>query len=334
VSRADSEAAPPRAASSQGPTARSTRPPGAGSVRVIWNVNAGNKAGVSTNSVTLETMRDLMTRHGLGDDLVASESEEQAREAASEAVRAGIAIVVAAGGDGTVGVVARELLDSETALGVLPLGSVMNIGRMLGLSRDLEEAAADVERRRTRRIDVGRVDDVVFFEAASVGMNAAIFKEAVRFDAGEYGSLFRGLFVMLRYRPARMRIHLDDEVVETRALIVTVANGRYTGIGFTVAPSARLDDGLFDVRVFRHFSKLDLVRHFWSIAFGRRAYAPHVRTYRSKRVLIDSARPLPARADARDLGTTPVEFVVWPAALKVVTAGADSRARGSREAPG
>jgi diacylglycerol kinase (ATP) len=159
-------------------------------------------------------------------------------------------------------------------------------------------------------------------------MNAAIFKEAVRFDEGEYGSLFRGLFVMLRYRPARMRIHLDDDLLETRALIVTVANGPYTGIGFTVAPSARVDDRLFDVRVFRHFSKLDLVRHFWSIAFGRRAYAPHVRTYRSSRVYIESARPLPSRADARDLGTTPVEFTVWPGALKVVIPAASSGARG------
>jgi diacylglycerol kinase (ATP) len=290
-------------------------------VRVVWNVNAGTKAGVSTNDATEKSLRALMARHGLGDDLVASDSEDRAREAAREAVERGIDVVVAAGGDGTIGTVAKELLGTDAALGVLPLGSVMNIARMIGLPRDLEAAASGIANGEIRPIDVGRADGEVFFEAGSVGMNAAIFKEAVRFDEGEYASLFRGLFVMFRYRPARMRIHLDDQLVETRALIVTVANGPYTGIAFTVAPSARLDDGLFDVRVFRHFSKLDLLRHFWSIAFGRRAYAPHVRTYRSRRVFIESARPLPSRADARDLGTTPVEFTTWPRALKVVTTG-------------
>jgi diacylglycerol kinase (ATP) len=106
--------------------------------------------------------------------------------------------------------------------------------------------------------------------------------------------------------------------VRTRALMVAVANGPYMGVGMTVAPDARLDDGRLDVRVFRGFSKWELLRHLGSIAFGRRRYSPHVSTYRSVRVRVTSARPLPARADRRDLGTTPIEFVVRPRALRVL----------------
>jgi diacylglycerol kinase (ATP) len=94
------------------------------------------------------------------------------------------------------------------------------------------------------------------------------------------------------------------------------------GAGFTVAPDAELDDGRFDVRIFRHWSKRELVRHFVSIAFGRRAYVPHVTTERAARVRISGARPLPARADSRDLGTTPVEVRLRPAALRVVAPAA------------
>jgi len=72
--------------------------------------------------------------------------------------------------------------------------------------------------------------------------------------------------------------------------------------------------------VFRHFSKPRLLRHLVSIAFGRYRYAPEVETYRSTSVRIESARPLPARADSRDLGTTPVEFHVMPHALRVLVA--------------
>jgi diacylglycerol kinase family enzyme len=130
--------------------------------------------------------------------------------------------------------------------------------------------------------------------------------------------LVRAVWVAFRYRPARMRIKLDDGLVETRALMVTVANGPYTGVGMTVAPEARLDDGKFDIRVFRHFSKAELIRHLFSIAFGRHVYSPHIATYRSTRVRIDSSSPLPCRADSHDLGTTPVEFVIRPRALRVV----------------
>ena len=100
--------------------------------------------------------------------------------------------------------------------------------------------------------------------------------------------------------------------IRTRALMVTVSNGPYVGAGMTVAPNARLDDGCFDVRVFRRFSKFRLLRHLVSIAFGRYRYAPEIDTYRSRFVRIESAHPLPARADSRDLGTTPIEFVTRP----------------------
>ena len=107
--------------------------------------------------------------------------------------------------------------------------------------------------------------------------------------------------------------------------MVTVSNGPYTGAGMTVAPGARLDDGQFDIRVFRRFSRIRLLRHLISIAFGRYRYAPEVDTYRSRFVRIESRHPLPARADSRDLGTTPVEFATRPAALRVVVpAGAEA----------
>jgi diacylglycerol kinase family enzyme len=86
----------------------------------------------------------------------------------------------------------------------------------------------------------------------------------------------------------------------------------------TVAPGARLDDGRFDVTIFEHFSKWELIRHLAAIAFGRRRFVPHISTYRSTFARISSVHPLPARADSHDLGTTPVEFRVLPAALKVI----------------
>nr|MBA2595717.1 acylglycerol kinase family protein [Chloroflexia bacterium] len=113
-------------------------------IRVLVNPASGEKGGISTNDAAEDEVAALMLAHfpELGDDLVITGSEEEAIAATRDAVAEGYDVVVAAGGDGTVGAVARELLGTQTALGVLPLGSVMNVARMLGIPRDLEEAAA------------------------------------------------------------------------------------------------------------------------------------------------------------------------------------------------
>jgi len=286
---------------------------------VLLNPGSGSKGGLSTNDIGDAEVRAAMTRAGLDDELHLTDSEDDAVRLTREAADAGYDVVVAAGGDGTVGTIARELLGRDTALGVLPLGSVMNIGRMLELPRELDAAAAVIATGQVRAIDVGTAKGKIFFEGGSVGLNAAVFKEAQAVDAGHYAALFSALWTLLRYRPSRMIIHLDDRVLTTRALAVTVANGPYTGLGFTVAPNARLDDGKFDVRVFSRFSRTELIRHFRSIAFGRRQFSPKVHSYRSARVQIEGVRPLPCRADAEDLGTTPVTYHVKPGVLKVVT---------------
>jgi YegS/Rv2252/BmrU family lipid kinase len=292
--------------------------PPRGQIRVIFNPSAGDKGGIRTNAATRSDVEGVLRDVGLEAEVLESSSPDQTRRLTAEAVQHGYAAVVAAGGDGTIGLVATELLNSGTALGVLPGGSIMNIPRMLSIPRDLSAAAAVLACGVVRRIDVGEVRGRPFFEAGSVGMNAAMFREAQRFEKGDRASIPRTIWAAIRYRPARMEIALDDRVVRSRALVVTVANGPYTGAGMTVAPDARVDDGRFDVTVFEHFSKWELIRHLASIAFGRRRYVPQVSTYRSTFARISSVSPLPARADSRDLGTTPVEFKVLPAALPVI----------------
>ncbi len=288
-------------------------------IRVIWNANAGQKVRGPLGGADDEALRQAMAEAGLDVDIVPTESEDEARTAVAEALAQGADLIVAAGGDGTIGRIAEQLLGTDVTLAILPLGSVMNIPRMLGLPRDIGPAAMAIAAARRATIDVGVANEVVFFETASVGLNAAIFTAAQHFEDGDWGSPFKAIAAAFRYRPARMEIILDDdERVMTRALMVTASNGAYTGVGMTVAPDARLNDGKFDVRVFRHFSKLELLRHLASIMFGRRRYSPHVRTYRSATVRINGRRQLPCRADSHDLGTTPLECRVRPASLNVI----------------
>lgn len=291
--------------------------------RVIYNANAGSKSGIPITAGNAEDVRKAMARFGLGEDIVETANETEAATAVREAIGSGIHIIVAAGGDGTVGTIAEHLLGSEAALGILPFGSVMNIARSLDIPRDLDAAAGIVATGCEKLIDIGEARGRAFYESASIGLNAAVFRELTRVHEPHWRSIPKTIWVALRYRPARIVLHLDRGLVPTRALMVTISNGPYTGAGMTVAPDARLDDGLFDIRVFRGFSKWELLRHLASITFGRRQYSPKILTFRSRRVRVTTRHPLPARADHHDLGTTPIEFTTRPQALRVIVSNQD-----------
>lgn len=267
---------------------------------------------------------------GIEARIVPTGSEDEAKQAVAREVEAGAKLIIAAGGDGTAGLVGTELLGTDVALGILPLGSVMNIARMLGLPRELPGAAAAIAAGREMVIDVGEANGQVFFETASAGIQAAVFRHTQEFENGDWGSVFRAAREAFRYTPVAMELILDGgERVATHALMVTISNAPYAGVAMTVAPDARLDDGMFDVVVWRHFSKRELFRHLVSITFGRRRYSPRTAMHRSASVTVVGRRPLPTRADSHDLGTTPMECHIRPKALRVIVGPtyADGRAR-------
>jgi diacylglycerol kinase (ATP) len=306
-------------------------PTGRGPI-VVWNPAAGRKVGLPTNVELDEAgVRALFASAGLEIELCQTSSEDEATAAVQQAVAAGDGRpIVAAGGDGTFRAVAGALLelgggdpDGVPPLGILPLGSVMNVVRSLGIPRELEGAVRVIAEGHVRAIDVGEVVGWgPFFEGVAVGLHAELFAEASAFDAGDRLAPFRAIRTALAYQPSRLTLELDEgQVVRTRALITSVSNGPFAGLGFTVAPGARLDDGLLDVRVFERFSRWELVRHFWSIAAGRRRYEPRVRTFRSATIRLRGARPLRVRADGEEVGTTPAELRVMPGGLRVIAPG-------------
>jgi diacylglycerol kinase (ATP) len=304
-------------------------------ITVIWNPNAGAKVRLPGKAVTAESLNEMFATAGGVANIIETKSSEDATAQVRRLITVGERLIVAAGGDGTIGLVARELLGKDVTLGVTPLGSVMNIPRMLGLPLDPAQAVRLLvaERPRTAQIDVGEANGEVFYEAASVGLHAQMFNAAHHFDDGKWGSPLRALWMAFRYQPGRMEITLDgSDSVQTRALMVVVANGQYAGPAMTLAPEAKPDDGQLDVRVFRHFAKLELLRHMASIMFGRHAYVPHVDTYRAANVRITGHRPLPCRADSIDLGTTPLDCRAHAHALTAIV-GPDFRGRASG-APG
>jgi diacylglycerol kinase (ATP) len=292
---------------------------------LIINPTAGQKVGLTTNALGLEDAKALLERHHIEADVLCTERAGHGTELAQQAVRDGYELVIAAGGDGTVAEVAEGLVGTSVVLGVLPLGSVMNVARMLGVPRDLDAAAEVIKARRVARIDVGRATaqakSTLFLEAAGVGADAGLFAYFNQLDRGNWASLKPLIRFMWRYRPRRVTIRIDGRIHRFRAMMVSIANGPYVGAALAVAPDAYLDDNKFDVEVFTRFGKFELFRHLVAIAGGRRVYNPKVLTFRAKSVEINQLTPMMVHADSNPLGTTPARFEVVPSALSVIVGG-------------
>lgn len=293
---------------------------------VIWNDTAGSKLGLPTNEQPDEDrLRTVLADAGVDAEIRATESVEQATAVVREAA-AGDRMIVSAGGDGTLRVVATALLEapgdpvSKPPIGILPLGSVMNVARSLDIPRELAGAAAVLGTGRERAIDVGVVDGHgPFFEGVAIGLHAELFAAAADLDDGDATAPLRAIATALRYRPSRITLEpVDGPAIRTKALVVSVANGPYLGLAFTLAPGARMDDGLLDVRVFERFSRWDLLRHFWAIAAGKRRYEPRVRTIRTASLRVDAQPAMHAGADGGDVGETPTTIRVLPAAIRIL----------------
>lgn len=283
--------------------------------KLIANPRAGRKGGLPTNAATLDDALAALAVHGITPDVATTERAGHATELARQAAREGYEAVIAAGGDGTAREAAIGLLGTQVPLGIMPLGSIMNVAHMLGIPRDLDSAAAIIAAGDAAPIDVGRAGNSYFLEAAGVGIDALLFRYAGEIDQGRWDRLWAGLRAGLAYRPRRVALELDGWTVEIDAVMVTIANGPYCGAGFHFAPEATVDDHRLDVRVFGPMSRMALLRQVW----GPRPREPggKVYSFKARDVRVAASPPLPAHADAVPIGTTPLRFAVMPDALAV-----------------
>lgn len=291
---------------------------------LIFNPQAGQKLGLATNTGGPGSAEAALGAAQIPYEAWPTRRPGHATELARQAVQQGRELVIAAGGDGTVAEVAHGLAGTDAVLGVMPMGSIMNIARTLCLPRDLDAAAETISHGQVLAMDVGRTGSVHFLEAAGVGLDAGLFNYFNRADRGTLSlpAALRSAFRFLRLlgRPP-LSIVADDERIEVRAPMVVVANGPFVGAAYTVAPDALIDDGLLDLIIFNGASVPRMLLYFAAIAGGRSmAPPPHTRSLRAASIRIANRRrrPLPAHADGVNIGTTPVQFHAMPGALNIL----------------
>jgi diacylglycerol kinase (ATP) len=299
-------------------------------IKLIYNPNAGAKRKTLSlrSAHTIEEVKSLFERYLIPIDVVASRSEDHAIKLAKESEKEGYEIVVAAGGDGTVATIAHGLIGTKVALAVLPLGSVMNIARMLAIPNDLELAVALIKIGRRNTIDVGQIlkldgkevsEPTYFIEQAGIGFDAdyRYYLNDI-LENKKWSSFIHLIKILLPLFGPRIEVSIDGEIKEKKARMVIVSNGPISGLAIEFAPSAKLNDHLLTTSVFT-LSKLGLGKFLINLFLRKKTKTSKVKVYKSNSVTINTRDQKMIHADSRVFGTTPAEFKILPQCLSVIT---------------
>ncbi|MCS7179382.1 MAG: diacylglycerol kinase family lipid kinase [Anaerolineae bacterium] len=278
----------------------------------------------------LKRVRRELAARGWSVEIEATCRPGEATALAREAAQAGMDVVWAAGGDGTVNETVNGLVGTETALGVLPVGTGNVWARQLHLPVytlthpfRLREAAVAQAEGRIRSVDVGRLNDRHFLLWVGAGFDAQITSDmeprtrrVKRLGVLPY--VIAGLTLAREFSGVRAHLVLDGRALRGRVLLVVVSNVQMYSI-FHLTPRARMDDGLLDVFLFKGLGGfLYMLRMASQLFVGRHLENPRVVQRTARQVTLWTETPMAVQADGEPLGTTPISVRVVPGALRVL----------------
>lgn len=284
-------------------------------------------AAIVSSGSRLDARRiaDALTQHlanrvDLTLEIVSSSAEATA---AARTVAENAKVVVAVGGDGTVADVATGIFGSGAALGIIPAGSTNITARSLGIPANPHEAIAILsEPHHELTIDVGRSGNRCFLHMAGAGLDAEMFRGANREWKQRVGWLayLPPAAAALRLSPSEVQVTTDDAAIQARSPLILVANG-----AAAIAPALKLhphiavNDGQLDVLVFTAATPAQIAATIGHFGSQRLDQSPHVIWQTTRNLRIDADPRLPVQLDGDTRGSTPREFSLAAAALRVIT---------------
>jgi len=230
------------------------------------------------------------------------------------------AIVIIAGGDGTLNACVEELLASGRPLGILPMGNANDLARTLDIPFSLDAACSVIARGRRRWIDLGRVNGKHFFNVASIGLSVEIANEMNPELKRRWRLLSYAIAAwkaVKRLRSFKVRVKMGDRTETLRTLQIAVGNGRYYGGGMAFADDASIDDGRLILYSVNPLPWWKLALLFPAIRWGKHHTVDDVRLLHGTEFTIKTRRPMPINLDGEVLARTPAKFEVVPRALEV-----------------
>ena len=288
--------------------------------RIIFVVNP--ISGTQGKKAILKCIDERLDRSIYDYSIVKTEYAGHATQIAANAVREKVDVVVAIGGDGTINEIARSLVHTETALGIIPCGSGNGLARHLRIPMEPKAAIDVINRGYELCIDYGKINNILFFCTCGVGFDAFI---SLKFaDSGKRGLLTyleNTLHESLRYQPETYEIENEEGTVKYKAWLIACGNASQYGNDAYITPQASLTDGLMDVTIMEPFTVLDVPSLSFQLFNKTIDQNSRVKTMRAKKIKIHRTNDGVMHFDGDPLmAGKELEVEIIPSGLRVIAA--------------
>ena len=286
-------------------------------------VNAA--AGAGHPESDFESLHRLFEEAGAPARILTARDGAGLQELARKAMKDSPQLLVAGGGDGTVSAVAQVTHGTETALGILPMGTLNHFARDLALPTELPSAVKVALGGRRVAIDMGEVNGVPFLNNASIGIYPDLVRDRERqqrrLGRSKRAAMLWAIMAAMRRTPLlRMRLELDGEPQRCSAPFVFVGNNEYLMEGFKIGLRNSLEDGKLSVYTTRRSTAWGLFRLALRALFHRLHQADDFSATAARRLTVEmeDRRAFVATDGEVRAMETPLEFRCLPRALVVM----------------
>ena len=249
-----------------------------------------------------------------------------ARLFSEEAVSNEYKAVFVLGGDGSVSEAVNGLMlhESKIALGIIPLGTVNNVARALGISMNPLKAIEALQEATVKQIDVGKINERFFISSTSVGPIPESVQEVdvdMKTKFGVFAYLMKGIQALRDEHTYTFEIEIEGEKWSADYSMLLIAMSNFVGGVGTAIPEAAIDDGLIHLVTLKETTtkeKLSLVPEL----FQDKEYTNDQLEYRTFkkakiRLLEDKDKSISCTVDGDKGQSFPLEINVLPHALSV-----------------
>ena len=226
-------------------------------VRFIINPISGGKKKAHIP----DAIRKACLEFNLDADIFLCNSIIETKEKTKEAVQLNYQAVIAVGGDGTINLIGAELINTQVALGIIPMGSGNGLARSLRIPFNVKKAIKTICDFNLQSIDTGEVNGIGFINLSGIGFDAhvaGIFHNSQRRGLISYAKIILREFN--KYTQEPIEIKVDGNTIHTNAFLLAVCNGPQFGNNAIIAPLASLRDGVFHITILKRLKWFDAPR--------------------------------------------------------------------------
>ncbi len=258
--------------------------------RIVFVLNP--ISGTQGKRTILRYIHQLIDRNHCDYEVVRTKYAGHATEIAKQAVDEGVDMVVAIGGDGTINEIAKALVHSKTALGIIPCGSGNGLARHLRIPMEPKAAVELLNSGKRLCIDYGKINGLPFFCTCGVGFDAFV---SLKFaDSGKRGLLTyleNTLHESLTYKPETYEIENEEGTQRYNAFLIACGNASQYGNNAYITPQASLTDGLMDVTIMEPFTVLDVPSLSFQLFNKTLDQNSRIKTFRARKIKIHRSKP-------------------------------------------